>query len=450
MTIVSRIVPHGILSFRTAYDLKPTPFEKQTPVVFVTSSYTKSITLPGLIIKVFQGNHLDYIEQVAPNLARSNEPRLLLENLSTVRSKTLQGIKTVGQDGVERYLTKILRTRGELVLNRLRDDAKKIAEDLNFNVEFKTLNQIISALLSTHPHDDILQTSFAKAMAKKTPYDAERIHTLQALALYLKRCQFKTRIFEYNKTSFNHLSFFESYFSNYIEGTRFSINEAEDIVFKHEEIKNRHADSHDVLALYYLTNDYTEISLTPRTPSELLEILQARHSILMQERPDKCPGEFKKHANMAGNTYFVSPEEVVGTLTHAFEIYSYLQQGIERALFIHFLVSEVHPFEDGNGRIARLMMNAELVQAGCFKIIIPTVHRDNYLNGLRRATRDEVFQTYCKVIDQAQAYTASIPWQDYGDARDKLEQDYADKTPDEGLPIFNRALRQLDLSECPT
>ena len=37
----------------------------------------------------------------------------------------------------------------------------------------------------------------------------------------------------------------------------------------------------------------------------------------------------------------------------------------------------------------------------------------------------------------------------YEEARDKLEGDYADRAPDEGLPIFNRALRQLQLSECP-
>ena len=29
-----------------------------------------------------------------------------------------------------------------------------------------------------------------------------------------------------------------------------------------------------------------------------------------------------------------------------------------------FMMSEVHPFDDGNGRLARLMMNTELVSAG--------------------------------------------------------------------------------------
>lgn len=111
-----------------------------------------------------------------------------------------------------------------------------------------------------------------------------------------------------------------------------------------------------------------------------------------------------------------------------------------------FIVSEVHPFEDGNGRTARVMMNAELVACEQFKCITPTAHQDYYLAGLRCASRDNVFQTYCKVVDLSRAYTESINWSDFGEAREKLESDCADKTPDEGLAIFNRALRQLKLS----
>ena len=114
---------------------------------------------------------------------------------------------------------------------------------------------------------------------------------------------------------------------------------------------------------------------------------------------------------------------------------------------MHFLISEVHPFDDGNGRLSRIMMNAELVQAELFKIMIPTVHRENYLSGLRQASRDNLFSTYCKVLDQAQAYTAIVPWVNYAEAREKVEADHADKTSDEGLPIFNRSLRYLELSD---
>ena len=59
-----------------------------------------------------------------------------------------------------------------------------------------------------------------------------------------------------------------------------------------------------------------------------------------------------------------------------------------RAVFIMFLTSEVHPFADGNGRISRLMMNAELTAAGQTKIIVPTVFRPDYIGALRRLSRD--------------------------------------------------------------
>ena len=50
---------------------------------------------------------------------------------------------------------------------------------------------------------------------------------------------------------------------------------------------------------------------------------------------------------------------------------------------MRLLISEVHPFVDGNGRVARVMMNAELVAAGEERIIITTVLRGNYVAALK-------------------------------------------------------------------
>ncbi len=448
MDIVAQTVPEGILSYRTAIELKPTTFKNKF-IVFVTSSYAKTINLPGLIIKIYKGDKKKYHEQVLPNLARSSLPRTLLENLSTVRGAQYKKVKTIGISNVERILGKELHLRGKAHLNQLRDDAKKIAVDLNYMPAFKKLNNLISALLSTHAKEDLLITDYAKAIVQQRPFDENRIRLFDTLVLYLKRCNFLSRSYQYNRISFKNLSFYEAYFSNFIEGTEFIIDEAEDIVFKGQEIYNRHADSHDVLSSFNLSNDYSEMCITPETAGGLIEILQNRHAILMKERPEKRPGEFKIKPNKAGNTYFVSPEDTTGTLYQGFERYKLLNPGMEKALFMQFLISEVHPFDDGNGRLSRLMMNAELVQHGDYKIMIPSVHRDNYLNGLRLASRDENFRIYVKVMDQAQAYTASVNWLDYGEAREKIEADNANLNADEGLPTFTRALRQLELPDFP-
>lgn len=446
MQIVSYIVSNGILSFRTAVELKPLPYQEGKDIIFITSTYVKTIEVPGLIIKIYKSNPLIHSDQILPRLAKSNLPRMLLENLTMVKSPKLKEIKTIGDAGVERYLARELQILGETRLNQIRDSAKQVAIDLHYQNEFKKLTQIISSLLSTG-EESLLRTTYAKAIANKEPYDAHRLQLFENLSLYLQKCFFSDRVFDFSSTAFKNLSFFESYFSNFIEGTEFLIDEAEDIVFKGIEINHRHADSHDILANFYLTNDTLEMNETPENANEFLNILKKRHAYLMRERPEKKPGEFKDTPNRAGNTYFVEPKNVIGTLTHGFEIYQMLKEGLPRALFMHYLVSEVHPFNDGNGRLSRIMMNAELVKDGLVKIIVPTVCRENYLGGLRRASRDQFFHTYCKVMDQLQAYTASIPWEEYGAAREKIELDYANKTPDEGLPIFNRAVRHLKFSD---
>ncbi len=448
MDIVSHLIPGGILSFRSALDLKLIPFKGQF-IVFVTSSYAKIHQLPGFIINVIQGNKDDFLEQILPNLARSNVPRFLLENLSTVRKSEYKNVKTVSDEGVENYLVKELHSGGEERLNQIRDEAKVIAPHLNYTREYDRLNQIISALLSTHPDTNLLKTRSGQAVSKKELYDTDRLKSFERLTVYLKKCNFLTREYKYQKSSYKNISFFESYFSNFIEGTEFVIDEAEDIVFKGVEIYSRHADSHDVLSNFNLTYDFSEMNRTPQSADEFIELLTARHAYLMQERPEINPGQFKTLPNKAGNTYFVTPKYVEGTLRQGFKLYKILTPGMDRALFMHFLISEVHPFSDGNGRISRIMMNAEFVSSELYKIIIPTVHRDNYLNGLRLASRDQNFHLYCKIMDQAQAYTASINWADYGTAREKLEFDCADQIADEGIPFFNRALRQLTLSPLP-
>ena len=77
----------------------------------------------------------------------------------------------------------------------------------------------------------------------------------------------------------------------------------------------------------------------------------------------------------------------------------------------------MHPFLDGNGRIARIMMNAELVAGGESKIIIPTVYRDDYLGALRRLTRRSDPLTYIRMMERAHEFSENV----YGDDRNAME-----------------------------
>jgi DNA-binding transcriptional regulator/RsmH inhibitor MraZ len=95
-----------------------------------------------------------------------------------------------------------------------------------------------------------------------------------------------------------------------------------------------------------------------------------------------------------------------------------------------FLVSEVHPFDDGNGRVARVMMNAELVAGAQARIVVPTVFRDDYLDGLRMLTRQDQPGVLIKALRYAHDYTAQTPWSTLDAARQTLEATHAFNEPD--------------------
>ena len=71
-----------------------------------------------------------------------------------------------------------------------------------------------------------------------------------------------------------------------------------------------------------------------------------------------------------------------------------------------FMVSEVHPFLDGNGRVARVAMNNELVAEGHERVILPTILRLDYLSALTRATNDGGPAGLHRVMDYAQRWVS--------------------------------------------
>ena len=96
-----------------------------------------------------------------------------------------------------------------------------------------------------------------------------------------------------------------------------------------------------------------------------------------------------------------------------------------------FMVSEIHPFLDGNGRIARVMMNAELVKADQTRIIIPTVYRDDYLRALRRLARQQDPLAYIKMLQRAQDFSATLKADNMEELELRLELSNAFKEHDE-------------------
>ncbi len=103
-----------------------------------------------------------------------------------------------------------------------------------------------------------------------------------------------------------------------------------------------------------------------------------------------------------------------------------------------FLVSEVHPFADGIGRVARVMMNAELVAGAEERIVIPTVFRGNYLAALRALSRTGRPEPLVRVLDYAQRWTRALDWSSLAAAERELESCNAFLDSDEAETMGKR------------
>ena len=428
-TILGNLYPNSVLSHRSALEFKPT----SAGHIFVTYTYTKKIKLPGITIRFMEGNGpIEGDNLFSGELFVSQQERAFLENLQVSRRPGSES-KTLTLPEIESKLEQIVRVNGEDGINKVRDNARVIAEKLGMQSEFAKLNRIISALLTTKP-SKILSSPIAMARAFGNPYDPARISLFETLFQYLKQKEFGDfPEINTDKTAFKNFAFFEAYFSNYIEGTIFELEEAKSIIKTETPIANRDEDSHDVLGTYRIVSNLKEMNKTPATQDELLNILQYRHHTLLEARKSKKPGQFKDKNNRAGDTHFVDFNLVRGTLIKGFDYYRALNNPFAKAAYIMFMISEIHPFLDGNGRIARVMMNAELVKEKQTKIIIPTVYRDDYLGALRRLTRQKDPVVYVKMLQRAQEFSSTIKANYMNEAEKQLEACNAFKEHDKAI-----------------
>ena len=158
--------------------------------------------------------------------------------------------------------------------------------------------------------------------------------------------------------------------------------------------------------------------IIPDSAEKLFDILKYRHKVIFSAGTDKKPGIFKNKNNFAGNTEFVDKDLVKGTIVKSFDFYRAVRHPFARAVYMMFVISEIHPFLDGNGQIARIMMNAELVSANQTKIIIPTVFREDYLLTLRKLTRNKDTKPYIRMLTKAQEFSYTI----IGEEMDKMQK----------------------------
>jgi Fic family protein len=108
----------------------------------------------------------------------------------------------------------------------------------------------------------------------------------------------------------------------------------------------------------------------------------------------KRAGKYRKRRVIITGTDFIppAPERIPGLMESfiaGLPTTRAKRHPVEFAAIIHKELVTVHPFIDGNGRAARLLMNLALLQAGYPVAIIPPILRGEYLDTLDKTHKGD-------------------------------------------------------------
>lgn len=386
----------------------------------------RPVKLPGLTLKPRRGPGPVEGDIEFAGVYVAGPARTALENMRPSRARS--GVRrTLRREEQEERLDRLARIRGDRALNELREEARAVAPALGDESRLSELERLIGALLGSR--EDDLHTPAARARQAGLGYDSDRLRRFETLRSELARQDFAERPAP-AKDPTQLFAFFEAYFSNWIEGTIFEIEQAEEIVFEGRIPAQRPADAHDIRGTFQLITDPGLGRMAPESPDALESYVREAHRRIMGGRPQLEPGEYKQQSNRAGMTVFVHPDLVRGTLHEGFTLYRTLPAGMARAIYAMFLVAEIHPFTDGNGRVARALMNAELSAAGLCRVMVPLSYRDEYMSALRALSHNENPTPLWRMIDRAQRWASLVSWAGHDQVLEQLRQTNALVTPE--------------------
>ncbi|MDI9349129.1 MAG: Fic family protein [Candidatus Symbiobacter sp.] len=88
---------------------------------------------------------------------------------------------------------------------------------------------------------------------------------------------------------------------------------------------------------------------------------------------------------------YCPPEQAASEMDKLIEFYNTLKatrNPITLACFMHHRITQIHPFQDGNGRVARALASLVLIKAELFPFTVTTDTRADYLSALEYADND--------------------------------------------------------------
>ncbi len=195
-----------------------------------------------------------------------------------------------------------------------------------------------------------------------------------------------------------------TYSSNAIEGNTLSRVETSQIIEKGLAVPGKSLREHLEAVGHAKAYDWI-LESAPKTPKKITidTVLNIHRMILEQIDPQNAGRLRSASVRIAGSRAIMPNPAKVPQLMNDFIKWLHDSGPASPTLAAnaHYKLVSIHPFIDGNGRTARLLMNLILLQAGYLPAIIQPKERIKYLNSLEKAQLGGSLQNYYQIIYEA-------------------------------------------------
>ena len=221
-----------------------------------------------------------------------------------------------------------------------------------------------------------------------------------------------------------------NYHSNAIEGNAITLGETRNLIL--HGLTARSKPMRDHLDIRGHDDAVKAVENAVRSDHALTEVfIRNLHRVLLKEPYDAdattqegkatkrriAIGDYKTVPNnvktSTGETYyFTPPEQVKPAMSDLIDWYRKQEAANEHPVIIaatfHYRFVRIHPFDDGNGRMARLLMNLILIKHGYTVAIIPVSQRKQYIEELERIDKTEDLAEFIDYVAACSEYALNL------------------------------------------
>jgi len=240
---------------------------------------------------------------------------------------------------------------------------------------------------------DLFEISIDELLRDEEKFDVSKINVLDILREQ-KEMKLKGNLYHQTQISF-------AYNTNHIEGSTLTqdqtryIYETNTILFEGDTV----AKVDDILetANHFKLVDYM-LDVADKKLTE--KMIKEFHKILKESTSDSRAewfnvGDYKQRANMIGNGIKTTlPNNVEKEMAKLMDWYNSLKQvTMTEIIEFHYRFESIHPFQDGNGRVGRIIMFKECLKNNIIPFIIQDAEKLFYYRGLKEYKNEKGYLT---------------------------------------------------------